>query len=78
MGKWTPNEAYEGLLETLDPNIEGGNACEKLSLLDRAPQARKNRTDALICNPEMRYFAFGFGWPTKRTLKDLQLDLLES
>jgi len=61
VGKCTPNEVYEGLLESLDPKIEGSHVCKKLPLLDRAPQARQNQTDTLISNPEMRSFAFGSG-----------------
>jgi len=37
MTKWTPNEAYDSLLESLDPKLEGGHACRKLPLLDRTP-----------------------------------------
>jgi len=51
----------EVLLESLDLKLEGAQACRKLSLLDHLPKDKQNRTGALISNPEMRSFGFGFG-----------------
>ena len=66
--KWPPNGLQKVFLESWDLKLQGGVACRKLPLLDLLPQAWQNRAAALTLNPEMRSFAFGSGWPTKRCL----------